>query len=164
MPHLIYVSGPSCAGKTSLCNHLIRFLGDFTRVSGDSFWIEHAGNNFEDRLQKTNQELLHEISKIPSSILLDWVPSRGSFPSLLRESVKRQSISFVHIILYAPEHVLKMRKQMRDGNTELGRIDHNILSGGGTDVYSIDTSQHDLNTVLKISLYYLEVSGCRIRT
>ncbi len=76
----IYVSGPPCAGKSSLCRKLIKINDHLRFIEGDKYWINNDQNDFNTRVDKTNRDILSSLKCCSSkSILLEWVPSCGQF-------------------------------------------------------------------------------------
>jgi len=140
--HLVYISGPSCSGKTSVSQGLRRIAPHLFYISGDQFWNVYQEMPFGLRLKSTNQMILDAIRSMKERhILLDWVPSSGRFRSNLLDVCRDKGRVLTHIVLYAPVEVLQQRKQARDGNRDLGELP-SIRALAETDcAVAIDTDQ-----------------------
>lgn len=120
---LVYVFGPPCSGKSSLCSELIDNLSMYKYIMGDDYWITNEQEDFKARSQKTDEDILSLVSTITSNlILLEWVPCYGSFVDTLKDICKVKNYEFIHIIVYAPKEILEKRKLKRDGNIDLGPL------------------------------------------
>lgn len=140
----IYVSGPPCGGKTSVCKEIIKNRQQYKYVLGDDYWIKNSQLDFVSRLQATNRHILSSIKdNLSTAILLEWVPSYGTFVDDLKNYCKKENYDFVHILIYAPLEVLEKRKLKRDGNMDLGPIDINQYKKL-KDVILFDTDQESL--------------------
>jgi adenylylsulfate kinase-like enzyme len=121
---LIYISGPPCAGKSTVSKELIRRLSSIEYILGDDFWMQNEHYNFDVRLKKTNQNIVARVENIAlSNILLEWVPSYGPFVDNIKNITNNLKYEFIHIVITAPKEVLEKRKLMRDGDSDLGPID-----------------------------------------
>lgn len=120
---LIYVSGPPCAGKSSLCKALVKEVIDLHYILGDDYWNLNNGYDFSERSKKTNEDILSSLKNMTSNLLLlEWVPSYGPFVENLKSICEVMGFEFTHIIIYAPREVLERRKLERDGNMDLGPL------------------------------------------
>lgn len=120
----IYLSGPPCAGKSTIGKELVKRVKSFQYVLGDDYWIPNEQYNFEIRVHKTNQDILTSIkTNTSNSILLEWVPCYGTFVDSLKSICESKDYEFTHIIITAPREVLERRKYIRDGNMDLGPVD-----------------------------------------
>jgi hypothetical protein len=116
MKTCIYISGPCCVGKSTVASAVGDSLPGISFIRGDDYWRTHPDLQFEERVLKTNQDILAAVENSDASDLLcEWVPTRGPFVVQLFDlcvSVRRQ---FLHVGLIAPRSVLQSRKKERDG-------------------------------------------------
>ena len=80
-------------------------------------------------------------------ILVEWVPTSGSFVDELTLICKRSDRHFFQIILNASDQVLRTRKMMRDGDADTGsanQCDH----VDGDIVVALDTTDVAADQVL----------------
>lgn len=148
MRNFIYISGPPCAGKSSVTNKLNERNINYKMILGDNFWIKHSLLDFKNRVEVTNREILSSVEEIKDSTLLEWVPSYGSFVEELKRIVKSKSFNFVHILVYAPVEILKERKYIRDGDMDLGPIDLDAYIAL-EDVHLFDSSKMTITEIAR---------------
>ncbi len=143
---LVYISGPPCAGKSSICKELVK-TNKTKYILGDDAWIYNEKYDFDLRIKRTNQGILECVKGCTSNlILLEWVPSTGSFIDSLKELCRSKEYEFIHIIIYAPKDILLERKLKRDGNTDLGPVNldgYKYIEG----VTLFDSSNESINSI-----------------
>ncbi len=145
---LIYVSGPSCSGKSTFCEELVKKVSIDKCLLGDDFWTENNQEDFFDRLQATNDDILSNLETTSSTtVLVEWVPSYGGFVEQLSSVCNDLNYQLIHILLYAPKEVLEQRKFERDGNCDLGPVNIEKYPSF-EDVYSFDTSVTDIDYIV----------------
>lgn len=143
----VYVSGPSCAGKSTLCNELVQVKPLF-HIRGDDFWNELDSFDFDNRVMKTNEKILSFVREIDcDQVILEWVPCNGSYVEELKLICQESGYTFVHIVLYGPIEYLKKRKQKRDGDTNLGPVNIDKYYEL-KDVLLFNTQELDFNDVI----------------
>lgn len=121
---LLYISGPPCAGKSTVSKALLRELKSTQYILGDNVWTQNEQHDFIERIEKTNQDIISSIQMMTSNkVLLEWVPSFGQFIENLRSICEIKEYEFIHIVITAPKDVLEIRKFNRDGNIDLGPVD-----------------------------------------
>jgi predicted AAA+ superfamily ATPase len=118
---LIYISGPSCAGKTSISKLLLKDNPHITYIAGDDSWIKFPKLEFWERVEKSNADILNIITNCNKKlVLLDWVPSRGPFIKSIQQICSDKNMGINHIIVLTSVEILKARKLVRDGNDDVG--------------------------------------------
>jgi len=158
MKHLVYVSGPPCSGKTTLCDLLMQHTSSFTRMAGDIYWLRNDGQAFEDRVTSTNQMILDDIHSMTDPLLLlEWVPSSGRFVDELKLWCSLHDRVLTHIVMCADVEVLKARKMKRDGDDDISSPDIGQYVHL-RDALVIDTSQYSETDMLKRVIETLIVS------
>jgi len=145
---LIYVSGPPCAGKSSICLEIVKTNHSRKYILGDEHWILNVHDDFPTRVEKTNQAILSSIKENNKErIILEWVPSFGSFVESLKYICKTKEYDFIHIVIYAPKKILEQRKLERDGDMDLGLIDiekyRDLM-----DVITFDSSKQSIDSIV----------------
>lgn len=121
---LLYISGPPCAGKTTISKELLKRVKALNYMIGDDFWLQNESYDFDIRLARTNQDIISSIEKMSlNTNLLEWVPSYGPFVDKIRNICESRGYKFTHIIITASSDVLRARKLQRDGNMDLGPVD-----------------------------------------
>lgn len=116
-----YISGPPCAGKSTVARQLLESIQGLTHLPGDPYWVRHSDLDFGDRAAAVEQCLLAALRDSGAGdILCEWVPCRGPFVAQLHHQCASAGGRFYHVILTAPLPVLKRRKLARDGNDDLG--------------------------------------------
>ncbi len=121
---LLYISGPSCAGKSTVSKDVLKEIRAIHYILGDEFWIQNEQYDFDRRIERTNQDIIAAIEKISAEkVLLEWVPSYGPFVDRIKSICLSKEYTFIHVVITAPKDILEMRKLARDGNKELGPVD-----------------------------------------
>lgn len=116
----IYISGPPCSGKSTVAVAIQQIYPTIEYIRGDDFWNIYPELPFPDRVAITNKHILDSLDKSTSdSTMCEWVPC-GSFASDVYEVCLSGNRRFLHVILTAPQSVLKQRKLIRDGDQGLG--------------------------------------------
>jgi len=145
---LLYVSGPPCAGKSSVSKALVALDIDLDYIYGDDAWSQYPDMDFNDRLAQTNEDLLRRLKSLSSPpLLLEWVPSYGSFVDQMKMICHERDIDFHHMVLTAPRPVLEARKMKRDNNKDLGPLNlrsYETLDG----IDLIDTSTCSIESIV----------------
>ena len=145
---LIYVSGPPCAGKSSICREMVKMNHSLKYTLGDEHWILNEHDDFSTRVEKTNQAILSSIKENnKEKIILEWVPSFGPFVESLKGICKTKEYDFIHIIIYAPKKILEQRKLERDGDMDLGPIDIDKYRDL-MDVIAFDSSNQTIESIV----------------
>ena len=76
MQSLTYISGPSCSGKSVACESLLGAFPVLLHVAGDKYWIRNEGIYFMERVARTNETIVQDLSAMMQDhILLEWVPA-----------------------------------------------------------------------------------------
>ena len=120
MQSLTYISGPPCSGKTVACQSLLRAFPDLSYVIGDKYWIQNEGMGFGERVARTNEMIIQDLSTMTQDhLLLEWVPASGGFRDSLRNMCESQERAFNQIVIYADAEELKRRKMARDGDGDI---------------------------------------------
>jgi hypothetical protein len=153
----LYVCGPPCSGKSTLVQILRKKHGFTAYINGDSHWITFQKLSFNERVQKTNQLILEDISTLkPDTAIIEWVPWNGPFVVSLFDIAKSIGRTVYQVILTAEESLLHSRKQARDGNADLGClppvIDFNI---GSRNVSCFDTGRLSAKNIGEMLYNYL---------
>lgn len=116
-----YISGRPCVGKSTVALDVCRLVPGIAHVRGDDYWKTYPDLSFEERVSKTNQDIVAALRNSDSSdVLCEWVPCRGAFVAQLRDTCVSLDRQFLHVILTAPELVLRNRKWKRDGDEDIG--------------------------------------------
>ncbi len=145
----IYISGPPCAGKSTVARRILQNFPGIEHISGDEEWLEYPHLPFDNRVTTVNQALLDTLLRCPlTDVLLEWVPWQGLFLRKLLKICRSTDRRFLHIVLTAPVTVLKKRKRLRDQDDDLGTdvlIDHVFLEGHESLVF--DTDAEDVSVI-----------------
>ena len=145
---LIYVSGPPCAGKSSICREMVKMNHSLKYTLGDEHWILNEHDDFSTRVEKTNRAILSSVKENKEDrIILEWVPSFGPFVESLKGICKINEYDFIHIIIYAPKQILELRKLERDGNMDLGPVDIDKYRDL-MDVIAFDSSNQTIESIV----------------
>jgi hypothetical protein len=111
-----YISGSCCVGKSTVASAVGDSLSSISFIRGDDYWRTYPDLQFEERVLKTNQDILAALQNSDASDLLcEWVPSRGPFVAQLFELCVSARRQFLHVGLTAPISVLQSRKREHDG-------------------------------------------------
>jgi len=144
---LIYISGPSCSGKTTLLNRIKDQFPIDEVVTGDEHWINFPGLSFVERVPLVNTSILDAVKGTKGSLVAcEWVPIDGSFPCSIRFLCRNAGMSFLQIALIASTSVLQSRKMARDGDIDTDEF-HLCSSSMGDYCLVVDTGVNDVNTV-----------------
>jgi hypothetical protein len=113
-----YISGRYCVGKFTVATAIMGSLPEVSFISGREYWERYSDDlAFEDRLSKTNQDILDALQDANSSdILCEWVPCRSPFVAQMYDLCASTGRQFLHAGLVAPGPVLQARRKEREGD------------------------------------------------
>jgi len=127
---LIYISGPSCVGKTTLAKQLLAARPGFVHVSGNKYWVATKCSDFGQKVLRTNRKIVRAVrGMVRDRLLLDWVPHGGEFRAALAAACSARRRRFVQIALTATDKVLQARKFKRDRSRDTHRHPTSGLAG-----------------------------------
>jgi len=116
-----YISGPPCAGKSTVAGHVLRQLPGLQHLVGDRFWVARPDLPFPERVDFVNRSLLDALRDASGSdVLCEWVPCTGEFVAAFHQVCVDAARCLIHVIVTAPEAVRRERKLRRDGDVDLG--------------------------------------------
>ena len=120
MRTLTYISGPPCAGKSTVATSVGLSIPTIEHIRGDRFWLMYPDLPFEERVSVVNRQILMALEGSDSqNILCEWVPCRGAFVRELKDICISLDRCLLHVALTAPLDVLKRRKKERDGDEDV---------------------------------------------
>jgi uridine kinase len=152
---LIYISGPSCSGKTTLSDGLNHYMQHSFQVFGDTHWIQYPGEVFDQRVRLTSRAILEQLQNYQdrNCIILEWVPSSGLFVYELDRICRDQERRLLRIVLHADTAILKARKYERDQDGDTQKQDVGLVESKNCCL--IDTGEHDTAETVHLARTWL---------
>ncbi len=113
-----YISGRHRVGKSTVAMAVGGSQSGLSVIRGDDYWKTYSDDlTFEDRLSKTNQDILAAVRDSDASdILCEWVPCRSPFVAELYDLCVSTGRRFLHAGLTVPISVLQARRKELDGD------------------------------------------------
>jgi len=113
-----YISGRHRAGKRTVATAVRASLPAVSFISGCECWNRYSDDlSFEERLSRTNQDILAALRDSDASdILCEWVPCKSPFVTQMYELATSTNRKFLHAGLTAPASVLQARREELDGD------------------------------------------------
>jgi len=119
MEALLYISGPSCSGKTTLRTCIARTYTVDTHVVGDDHWLRFPDQVFNERVRLSNVSIAEAVNMASGHLIVcEWVPIVGEFPTELKRICAVRGMLFLQVALNADSSILRQRKMLRDGDGE----------------------------------------------
>jgi hypothetical protein len=155
MDTFVYISGPSCSGKSTLCNYIThQYLVD-NYVIGDTHWLKYPDHAFNDRVRLTNASIIETVHTVSGHLIVcEWVPSIGEFPCELQRICIARGFQFLQVALNADSSILRNRKMSRDGNCDTDLSIMRICSSQRMCLI-VDTGKNDIDTMCKSTCEWL---------
>ena len=155
MNTLLYISGPSCSGKTTLREMIGAQYPVDEFVIGDEHWVRFPEHAFDERVRLANASILEAAGMARGALIVcEWVPTAGPFVDAIRNGCERRGVRFLQVALSADAHVLRRRKVLRDGDSDTDESDVRSLP---LDVpcLVVDTGRNDVSCVFRLACDWL---------